>query len=191
MSLALGSPYEISGAAHLPSGIDRVAQTLLRVEGFKDSVIYRIQALKKILNGFGAMDHVEGSASEALWRNIRDARFLAQSDECIWRISVAPSKAISLLDQIGATAQRWFMDWGGGLIWLATRPDGDAGARVIRDATRAHKAHATLIRAPLSLRAECDVFEPQAAPIMALSQGIKQAFDPDGLFNQGRMAPGL
>lgn len=191
MSLALGSPFEVSGAAHLPSGIDRVAQTLLRIEGFADSVAYRINELKKILNGFGAMDHVAGEASETLWRNVRDVRFLATSDECIWRVSVAPSKSVALLEQIGAQAQRWFMDWGGGLLWIATRPEGDAGDHVMRQATRAHKAHATLIRAPQALRAEIDVFEPQAAPVMALSQGIKKAFDPDGLFNQGRMAAGL
>ena len=191
MSLALGSPFEISGAAHLPSGIDRVAQTLLRIEGFAESVSYRIQELKKILHGFGAMDDVEGTASETLWRNIRDARFFASSDEAIWRVSVAPSKSVALLEAIGPVAQRWFMDWGGGLLWIAARPEGDAGAQSLRQATRAFKAHATLIRAPHRLRAELDVFEPQAAPIMALSQGIKKAFDPDGLFNQGRMAVGL
>lgn len=192
MSRALGSPFEVSGAAHLPSGIDRVAKTLLRIEGFADSVAYRLDALRQLLNGFGGMDVVTGDASETLWRNVRDARFLAgPEEECVWRVSVAPSKAASLLEAIGPLAGRWFMDWGGGLLWIATPAGQDAGAAALRAATRTHKAHATLIRAPQTVRANVDVFEPQAAPLLALSAGIKSAFDPDGLFNSGRMNPGF
>ena len=191
MSRALGSPYEVSAAAHLSPSIDRVAKTLLRLEGFAPSVSYRTDELRKTLAEFGSFDVVADDASQVLWRNVRDARFFAQSDECVWRVSIAPSKAPHLLDDIGTIAQRWFMDWGGGLLWITTRAEGDAGAEILRQATRKHKAHAMLIRAPQSIRAAVDVFEPQASPIMALSAGIKNAFDPDGLFNIGRMVPGL
>lgn len=192
MSRALGSPFEVSAAAHLPASIDRVAKTLLRVEGFADSVSYRLDALRKLLAGFGGMDVVTGEASETLWRNVRDARFLAgPDDECVWRVSVAPSNAAALLDEIGPLAKRWFMDWGGGLIWLAIPAGQEAGASALRESTRKHKAHATLIRAPQAIRANVAVFEPPAAPVLTLSAGIKNAFDPDGLFNSGRMYPGL
>lgn len=190
MSAALGSPYEVSGAAHLSPSIDRVAKTLLRLEGFEASVTYRADALAKILAPFGALDRVKGEASEVLWRNVRDARFLAGGEtENVWRVSIAPSKAAAWLERTGSLASRWFMDWGGGLIWFATNaPD---AATTLRQANTALKAHATLIRAPLSVRANVDVFEPQSEAVQKLSAGIKNAFDPDGLFNTGRMSAGL
>ena len=47
MSAALGSPFEISGAAHLPQGsIGESARTCLRIEHFPDSVAYRMEALE-------------------------------------------------------------------------------------------------------------------------------------------------
>ena len=191
MARALGSPFEVSAAAHLPPSIDRVAKTLLRVEGFAPSVSYRTDALRKLLAEFGACDTVTADASEALWRNVRDARFLAASDAALWRVSVAPSKAPALIAALGALPQRWFMDWGGGLVWIATDAAHDAGAEVLRAATRAMKAHATLVRAPHAVRAHVDVFEPATDAVRALSAGIKAAFDPDGLFNTGRMMSGL
>ncbi|MBS7805408.1 FAD-binding protein [Rhizobiales bacterium TNE-4] len=191
MARALGSPFEVNGAAHLPSSIDRVAKTLLRLEGFAPSVTYRLDALRTLLAGFGSADVVTADASEVLWQNVRDARFLATGDDCVWRVSVAPTKAPLLLEDLGAVPQCWFMDWGGGLLWLATKPQGDAGAKTLRQATQKFKAHATLIRAPQSIRAHVDVFEPPASPVRMLSEGIKDAFDPDRLFNAGRMMAGL
>jgi glycolate oxidase FAD binding subunit len=191
MARALGSPFEVNGAAHLPASIDRVAKTLLRVEGFAPSVNYRIDSLRKLLSGFGSIDLVAEDASETLWQNVRDARFLAAGDDCIWRVSVAPSKAPLLLEELGALPQRWFMDWGGGLLWIATKAQADAGADLLRQATRKLKAHATLIRAPQSIRAHVDVFEPPLPSVRVISEGIKNAFDPDRLFNAGRMIAGL
>ena len=86
---------------------------------------------------------------------------------------------------------RWFYDWGGGLIWLATGSDGDAGAGPIRRAVRAQGGHATLVRAPDAVRAAVSVFEPLAEPLMRLTAGIKAAHDPAGVLNPGRMYAGL
>jgi glycolate oxidase FAD binding subunit len=191
MARALGSPFEVNGAAHLPASIDRVAKTLLRVEGFEPSVNYRIDSLRKLLTGFGSIDLVAEDASQTLWQNVRDAQFLAAGDDCIWRVSVAPSKAPLLLEELGTLPQRWFMDWGGGLLWIATKAQADAGADLVRQATRKLKAHATLIRAPQSIRAHVDVFEPPLPSVRVISEGIKNAFDPDRLFNAGRMIAGL
>jgi glycolate oxidase FAD binding subunit len=35
------------------------------------------------------------------------------------------------------------------------------------------------------------VFEPQPAPVMALTRRLKETFDPEGILNPGRMYPGL
>ncbi len=45
-----------------------------------------------------------------------------------------------------------------------------------------------LFRAPDSVRAAVDVFQPQAPALAALSSRVKASFDPKGLFNPGRMS---
>jgi glycolate oxidase FAD binding subunit len=86
-----------------------------------------------------------------------------------------------------AREARWFYDWGGGLIWLATPADGDAGAADIRAAMQATGGHATLVRAPDEVRAAIDVFEPLSPTIMAITRNLKATFDPAGILNPGRM----
>jgi glycolate oxidase FAD binding subunit len=73
------------------------------------------------------------------------------------------------------------------LIWLATDESADAGEAAIRAAAQAARGHARLIRGSESLRARLKVFEPETAPIAALSARIKAAVDPDRLFNPGLM----
>jgi len=86
---------------------------------------------------------------------------------------------------------RWFYDWGGGLIWIATSATGDAGATAIRAAVRMVGGHATLVRAPAEVRAAVDVFEPLSEPLMRITAGLKTAFDPASVLNPGRMYAGV
>ena len=51
--------------------------------------------------------------------------------------------------------------------------------------------HATLVRASDDVRLSVPVFEPQPAPVMALSRRLKEAFDPEGILNPGRMYAGI
>jgi glycolate oxidase FAD binding subunit len=48
-----------------------------------------------------------------------------------------------------------------------------------------------LVRAPDAIRARVDVFEPLPAALLRITQGVKQSFDPDHIFNPGRMYAGL
>lgn len=193
LSAGLGSPFEVNGAAHLPNGVERVSATLLRLEGFDDQITYRLDALKKRLNRFAAADYVEGAQSAALWRSVRDATFLVEPREnAVWRISVAPSKAAIIVAKIRKSLTfRHFYDWGGGLIWLSLPATGDAGAGAIRSALLGTGGYATLVRGPADIRAAIDVFEPLTPALRVLAAGIKQSFDPDGLFNPGRMTAGI
>ncbi len=190
MSAALGSPFEVSGAAHLPAGIGaEKSRTLLRFENFAASIDYRFPALAEKLKRFGTPRRIERPESEKLWAEIRDCTLLAEPrDTALWRISIKPSDAPGIAGALRAAlpGSRHFLDWGGGLLWLATPATGDAGAAAIRGAL-ARKGHATLTRAPDAIRATVPVFEPEPAPIAALSGRIKASFDPAGLINPGRM----
>ena len=78
----------------------------------------------------------------------------------------------------------FFYDWAGGLIWVAAPAALPAAS--IRDALQG-EGHATLFRAPDSVRALVPVFPPQADGVAALSRRIKDQFDPRGILNPGRM----
>ena len=193
LSAALGSPFELTGAAHLPTGIDGAARTLMRIEGFSESIDYRLGELRRLLRRFGDPEILEGDPAADLWDRIRDAvPFAEPLDAAIWRIATAPTHGPALTAAIAATRDaRWFYDWGGGLIWLATPATDDAGAAVVRAAVQVQGGHATLVRAPDGVRASVPVFEPLSEPLMRLTAGIKAAHDPAGLFNPGRMYAGI
>lgn len=186
MCRAMGTPFEPTGAAHLPE----LGRTLLRLEGFPDQIAYRSGELKRRL---GAAELVDGTAHEALWRDIRDVHPLAGPDDAaVWRISAPPAQGAAVAAAIGrARKARWFFDLSGGLIWLATGGDGDAGAATIQRIAAEAGGHATLVRAPESVRASVPVFQPQPDAVMRIQRGLKASFDPDGILNPGRMYAGV
>ena len=193
MTAALGSAYEVTGAAHLPAGLRGGAQTLIRLEGFAASVDYRGGELRRLFRRHDP-DFLEGEADVAIWRSLRDVTPFAAdvSSEAVWRMSTAPTKGHVLTALVARSITcRWLYDWGGGLIWLACEPQGDAGAAVIRRALAGTGGHATLVRAPAEIRAAVDVFQPLPEPLKRLTAGIKASLDPAGIFSPGRMYAGI
>jgi len=124
--------------------------------------------------------------SEKLWANLRDLeRFTHLPDHHIWKISVPPSSAPQVIADLEKQfAFEYYLDWAGGLIWLAHAPDLSTDQTIRRAVTQ---GHAMLFRAEEKTRATVDVFQPQARHLKELSARVKQSFDPRGLFNPGRM----
>jgi glycolate oxidase FAD binding subunit len=185
MCTAMGSPHDLSGAAHVD------ARTALRVEGVAPSVEARLQGLRELLAGTGAaMEELGTLESRAFWREVRDVAPLeAEADAIVWRISCPPTEGPAIMARIRAhcPATRNFYDWSGGLIWLALPASTDADHTIVRGAIGASGGHATLVRAPQTVRATVPVFHPQSAALAALAARVKESFDPKGLFNPGRM----
>jgi glycolate oxidase FAD binding subunit len=192
MSRALSSPYRVSGAAMLPEGIGRgSSRTFLRLEGFEESVVYRLQRLEEELAEFGVGQTLTSAESQMLWRAVRDVEFLAEpGNRAVWRISIKPSHGAKLIASLGGTALASLLDWGGGLAWVATEP-WEAAAAGVRAAARALQGHATLMRADEALRRRVPVFEPPSPFWLAQTKKLKASFDPDGVFNPGRMYEGV
>jgi glycolate oxidase FAD binding subunit len=201
MRAAMGSPYEVSGAAHLPAAIaaectvDMVrdaggAVTAIRIEGPGPSVEARAASLHGLLADFGRTEELHSSRSGALWRHLRDAApFAAELSRPLWRISVPPSEGPALAARVAAAGpMRHCFDWAGGLVWLELPDEADrAGSSLIRAAAAEAGGHALLMRASPNLRAEIPVFQPPSPGRASLSARIKEAFDPAGILNPGRM----
>ena len=201
LTAALHSPNEVNGAAHLPteiakqSGVSYVsdagsAVTAVRIEGFGPSVEARCQRLRALLAAFGPVEELHGMNSGKLWKALRDAApFAARPELVVWRISLAPSEAAGLLARIraGGMSLAWY-DWGGGLVWLGLPPgEPDGGAARVRAALPDSGGHATLMRAPLAIRAAVPVFQPRGDALAALDARVKASFDPEAILNPGRM----
>jgi glycolate oxidase FAD binding subunit len=182
---AMGSPHEVSGAAHVE------ARTALRLEGVAPSVEARLKGLRELLAATGAkMEELGTPESRAFWREVRDVVLLkAASNAIVWKISCAPMEGPGIVARIEAQrpAAQTFYDWSGGLIWLALPASDDADHALVRGALGPAGGHATLIRAPESVRASVPVFHPQPAALAALAGRIKESFDPKRILNPGRM----
>ena len=208
MSRALASPHEISGAAYLPAGVTAALTSLadlpgiaaLRLEGPPPSVTFRRERLLAELATDCDSTVLDDDASTTFWGAIRDVEPLAGlADRTVWRVSVAPSRGAELGEAIARAVDAiWFVDWGGGLLWMAVAAGKnraeDGGAALIRTAIRGADGHgtghATLIKGSAALRRAVPVFEPQPPALAALAARVKDSFDPRHILNPGRMVEG-
>ena len=196
MAAALGSPYEVSGAAMMP-GEGSVVR--LRLEGFENSVGYRGAELIKTLKKFGPAEITMGGDDD--WRAIRDVSVFANKST-VWKVSIKASDVPALLESALAPSHAYdaMLDWGGGLVWIGaddsqlaahSAADAVAGAQALHTDLQTHLAriggHATLVKGSDDLKVRVPVFQPEVAPLVALATGLRAQFDPRGLFNPGVM----
>jgi glycolate oxidase FAD binding subunit len=120
------------------------------------------------------------------WAGLRDQRdefFVTagkgiEQGAALWRASV-PSTAPAL-----ALPGEQLIEWGGAQRWWLTA----APATVVRGAAAAVGGHATLFR---SHDKAAGVFTPLSPVLARIHRQMKQAFDPDRVFNPGRLYPAL
>jgi glycolate oxidase FAD binding subunit len=109
------------------------------------------------------------------WNDLREHRlpFFAGGDP-LWRLSVAQTAAPIALPQ------PQLIEWGGGLRWVR----GAIDATQAREAATAGRGHATLFRGG---DRGAGVFHPLAPALAKIHRRLKDAFDPAGILNPGRM----
>ncbi len=117
----------------------------------------------------------EAADGPAYWDSLREHRlpFFA-AGRPLWRLSVAQTAA-----PIPAGHPQ-LVEWGGGLRWVSGALEPDRA----RELAAAAKGHATLFRG--GDRA-AGVFHPLAPAIAKIHRRLKDAFDPAGILNPGRM----
>jgi glycolate oxidase FAD binding subunit len=198
LTKALGSPHEISAAAHLPVDVAaRIAVphvesaaasvTAVRIEGPARSVAHRCAEVRKF---FAHTEELHSANSAAFWRAVRDVQPFVGDPRAVWRISVAPQAGPAIGAALRAMDDATlFYDWGGGLIWAAVMPG--IGAEEIRaEIDLVGGGHAMLVRGDAAMRSGA-VFQPQKPALAALTRRVKDAFDPHRVLNPGRIAPDL
>ncbi len=117
------------------------------------------------------------SDADAFWRAVREQQddfFSGAAD--LWRLSL-PSKTAPL-----ALPGEQLVEWGGAQRWLKS----DLPAAQVRVAAAQAGGHATLFRGG---DRSAGVFQPLPAPLMLIHRNLKRSFDPQGLFNPGRLYP--
>ena len=115
----------------------------------------------------------------AFWHSIRDQQnAFFSGDAPLWRLSL--SSTTSELPLPGAQ----LIEWGGALRWLRS----DSDAMSVRKMARSGDGHATLFR---SINTRTGAFHPLPSAMLKLHKRVKQAMDPAGILNPGRMYPEL
>jgi glycolate dehydrogenase FAD-binding subunit len=163
-----GQPLPISASAWEGTELSGVFH--LRLSGAGAAV----EAGRRRLGG----EAVAPETAAALWQGLREqtSGFFRQEGP-LWRLSM-PSTAPAL----GLGSQ--LVEWGGAQRWLVSeRPAGELRRRAAELG-----GHATLFRGGDH---SGEVFTPLAPALLTIHRRLKQAFDPAGVFNPGRMYPEL
>ena len=109
------------------------------------------------------------------WASVRELTHPFFTDDApLWRLSLPPATPPLTL------SGRSFLDWGGAQRWLLST----APAEQIRSLAAHHGGYATLFRGG---DRQGEVFHPLEPVIERLHRNLKTSFDPQGIFNPGRM----
>ena len=108
------------------------------------------------------------------WRDLREHRLAFFSSDALWRVSVPQTTEPVMHDH----AQ--LIEWGGGLRWIA----GDLDPLTLRSTVERVGGHATLFRGGDK---SVGVFHPLKPALLKIHRRLKEAFDPAGILNSGRM----
>jgi len=167
-----GEPLPVSASAWWDGTL------VLRLAGARAAV----DAACKQLGG----EVIAPALAATFWQGLRDQRdeFFVNAANAVaggaalWRLGLAQTAPPITLPG------EQLVEWGGAQRWLCT----SAAPSAVRAAAAAAGGHATLFR---SLDKSAGAFHPLAAPLARFHRELKKAFDPDRVFNRGRLYPDL
>ena len=192
-----GEPLDSTGLAHLSGELAQhlegalgVAEglTAIRFEGAKEAVEERVSAMLERYRRAGAR-RLGDSVSHEFWRRVGSLDLIARTPGTVWRIQAPPFAAGAISGEIGPNAAQY--DWVGGLLWVVLDDAPHAHASLVRSVAARHNAHSTLFRCGEPQRQKYGVFQPQDETLARLTKDVKTAFDPNAIFNPGRMYEGV
>ncbi len=140
---------------------------MLRLSGSESGV----KAATKKLGG----ELVQDKVGKDFWAGLRDHRAgFFGTDEPLWRLSLPPTTPPLQLNM-----PQW-TEWGGALRWVR----GATHINALRAKVEAAGGHVTLFR---NGDKSAGVFHPLQPVLGKIHRNLKTAFDPENIFNRGRM----
>ena len=113
--------------------------------------------------------------AEKFWHALREHELpFFRHGNTLYRIMVKPATPPLLIEG------SWLLDWGGAQRWLYSNED----IATIRHHVELAGGHVTVFRGGDQ---DDKIFQPLPVPLMTIHQRLKASFDPQNIFNRGRM----
>ena len=206
---AISSSNDISGAIFLPQepevrgcvmNIENTFKlndlkyegsfTAIRIEGSKNSIDQRIKNLIKGLQITNLnISTLEVYQSEIFWNKVKSLEFFYSSKNSILRIVIPPSECVNLVYQF-SNKFKYYIDWGGALMWLEAFELSEEMFESIRRKVVKIGGYVTMIKNSDYLPYVEEVFTINRDRFN-ISQNIKKSFDPKRILNPGKMYTGI
>lgn len=200
MNSGLSSVHDIAAAAYLPADIALLSPLgyirdpeksvlALKVEGPGPSAEFRCNAVREMLAGEGTTEELHGQNSGTFWEFVSNVSPFVGTTGVIWKLSIPPANAARVISELQEKApeMRYFLDWGGSLLWIEMpEKNADGGEGLVRGVLGG-AGHATLIRGSEELRTKIAPFQPQPEAVRKINARIKDGFDPENILNPGRL----
>ena len=206
---AISSSNDISGAIFLPKepkvpgctmDIEKTFKlndlkqdgslTAIRIEGSKKSIEQRVKNLINELKISNLnISILDTHQSEIFWNKVKNLEFFFSSKNSIIRIVIPPSECTQL-SYLFSNKFKYFVDWGGALMWIEAFELSEEMFESIRKKVVKCGGYLTMIKNSEYLPYVEDVFTINRARFN-ISQNIKKSFDPKRIFNPGKMYTGI
>ena len=207
---AINSSNDISGATFLPTEPECAGSemniestfklndlkyggsfTAIRIEGTRNSIEERIQNLK---NELKIIDYdvsiLATYQSEIFWNKVKNLEVFSATKNNLIRIVIPSSQCVQLVYQLSSTKFKYYLDWGGALIWMEACELTEEMFDSIRKKVIKHGGYISMIKPSDHLPYVEEVFTINMNRFN-ISQNIKKSFDPKRILNPGKMYTGI
>ena len=162
----------------------------IRIEGLKNSINQRIENLIKELQVINLnISILELHQSEIFWNKVKTLEFFSNSKNSIIRIVIPPSETVNLINQF-SNRFKYYLDWGGALMWLEAFELSEQMFESIRRKVVKAGGYVTMIKNSDYLPYVEDIFTINRERFN-LSQNVKKSFDPKSILNPEKMYTGI
>ena len=201
LSAALSSSCDPSGAVFYPEFFQNKFTfndlttkgpiTAIRIEGSKLSIDERI---KKLINELTVdkkeISILDPDQSNIFWEKTRSLNVFANLTNNLLRIVVPGSEAFDLINTLKVYNVKYFIDWGGNLVWVQSDQLNSIILKEIKTIVKSLGGYLTVIKVDESLKSSIDIFTIDDVKYK-ISEKIKKSFDPKRILNPGKMYTGI